>query len=268
MSTSTITVYSSDGNIIFNSDRSIKEHEKKPKMMKMKKNIVNPIFEDMREHNDDPFWDMFLLKASRDNFPKGFSFKDDTLFFSLKAKYNFQYKIESRTENEFGKLKSFISDKGILSDTDKAKMTEIEIMEQDDTEAMAFESWKELGKLQNNAVFVYINTLSERYDLDTREKKNLESIVKIGISSGYLNDKNIVVTNSTIESIAPLMWNSEDRKFAIDTKNIRVKRPKVAKSEHTDVSTDNTTTCLQFVKSYNISNVNKRWEKFLNSIYG
>ena len=64
MSDGSITVYCTKGNVIFNSDRNFVDSEKKSKGMKIKKDISNPIFERMREYNDDPFWDLFLLKAS------------------------------------------------------------------------------------------------------------------------------------------------------------------------------------------------------------
>ena len=254
--------------MIFNSDRNFVDIEKKPKGMKIKKTICNMIFEDMRKHNDDPFWDIFLLKASRDNFPKGFSFRDNVLFFSLKSKYNFEIKLDvTDILDSFFKLKEFVADKGILSDTDKTnlsnKQQETTFLNNEET----IETWKDLGKMQHNAIYIYISKLSEHHDLDTKERKNLESMMKIGISSGYLNTKNIVVKNSIIEEIIPLEWDKDTRSFVINTKNIRIKKTKGIKIENTDLSTDNTTTCLDFEKKYNISNVNKRWEKFLSSIY-
>ena len=268
MSDGSMTVYCTKGTVIFNSDRNFVDSEKKPKGMKIKKNICNPIFEDMRKHNDDPFWDMFLLKASRDNFPKGFSFRDNVLFFSLKSKYNFEIKLDITNISEsFIKLKDFVSDKGILSDTDKLNLSNKQLENNCLNNEETIESWKDLGKMQNNAIYIYISILSECYNLDIKERKNLESMIKIGISSGYLNTKNIIVKKSIIEEIIPLEWNKESRLFMIDTKNIRIKKTKGIKIENTDLSTDNTTTCLDFEKKYNISNVNKRWEKFLSAIY-
>ena len=92
-------------------------------------------------------------------------------------------------------------------------------------------------------------------------------MIRIGISSGYLNNKNIVVENCVIKDIVPLIWCSETRTFNIDTKNTRLKKIKGSKSENVDLSTDNTTTCLDFDKKYNISNINKKWEKFLKTVY-
>lgn len=264
MSKDNIIVYCTEGNVIFDSNGEHKDKEKRAKGFKIKKNVVNPIFEEMRKHNDDSFWDMFLLKASRDNFPKGFSFGEDRLYYSMKSKYNFDIKLDIEDpEGSFSELREFVADKGILSDKDKLEINKVII--EDDEENI--DNWKDLGKLQTNTLYYYINSLSEKYELDSKEKKKLESIVKIGISSGYLNNKNIIVENCVIKDIPQLLWNDTEREFVIDTKNIKIKKPKVSKQDMTDMSTDNTTTCLDFNKKYTISNIDKKWEKFLKVVY-
>lgn len=268
MSNDNIIVYCTEGNVIFDSNGNHKEIEKRAKGFKIKKNVVHEIFENMREHNTDPFWDMFLLKASRGNFPKGFSFNENRLFYSLKSKYNFEIKLDENCDDCcFSELRDFVTNKGILSDKDKEDMTSEQLKNIDETEDPPIDSWKNLGKLQMNSVFSYISTLGEFYYLSTSERKNLESMIRIGISSGYLNNKNIVVENCDIKDIIPLIWCSETRTFNIDTKNTRLKKIKGSKSENVDLSTDNTTTCLDFDKKYNISNINKKWEKFLKTVY-
>jgi len=261
-------VYCTEGNVIFDSNGNHKEVEKRSKGFKIKKTIVHPIFEKMREFNKDSFWDMFLLKASRDNFPKGFSFNEDRLYYSMKSKYNFEIRLDKDKEDaSFAEMRDFVSNKGILSDKDKDDMKLKQIEDFDDSEELPLDSWKLLGKLQMNAIFTYITTLVQKYELSTSECKNLESMIRIGISSGYLNNKNIIVENSFIKEIVPLLWDEETRTFNIDTKNTRIKKIKGSKSENVDLSTDNTTTCLDFNKKYNISNINKKWEKFLKVVY-
>ena len=262
-----MTVYCTKGNVIFNTDANQKD-EKKSKGFKIKRNVVNPIFEKMRSHNEDPFWDMFLLKASRDNFPKGFSYNDFKLYYSLKSKYNFQIRLdEEKSDYSFAELKEFVTNKGILSESDKLRINDEQEESFNNFEQITIDNWKDLGKLQMNSVFTYISVLTQKYDLNIRERKNLESIIRIGISSGYLNTKNIVVENSYITNIIPLIWNEDKRVFNIDTKNTKIKKYKGTKTDNVDLSTDNTTTCLDFDKKHNISNINKRWEKFLKVVY-
>lgn len=260
-----ITVYTASGDIIFDSGNRTNPVVKK-KSLKIKKNIEHELFNDMRNFNTDSFWDMFLLKASRDNFPKGFSYKDNMLMYSMKLKYNFQIALTDDPEESFIILKKFVQDKGILSDIDKDIMkNEEDNLEEDEVKSV--DTWKDLGKLQMNSMYIYINKLEEEYNLDESEKSNLKSVIKIGISSGYFNTKNIIVMDSKVEKICPLLWDSKTRKFSIDSDNIRIKKPKYSKVNILDLSTDNTTTCLDFVKKDNISNINKKWEKLLSQIY-
>ena len=261
-----ITVYSENGDIIFDSGNTVNITTKK-KSLKIKKNIAHELFNQMRKFNTDSFWDMFLLKASRDNFPKGFSYKDNILYFSMRSKYNFKIILTDDPKESFILLKKFVQDKGILSDTDKDIMKNEEYNNSENYEDSIVESWKDLGKLQTNSLYNYINKLEEELGLSESEKNNLKSIVKIGISSGYFNTKNIIVKDSKIDRICPLVWEDEIRKFSIDTKNIRFKKPKNTKTQIMDLSSDNTTTCLDFEKKETISNIDKKWEKFLSQIY-
>ena len=188
MSKDNIIVYCTEGNVIFDSNGEHKDKEKRSKGFKIKKTIVNPIFEDMRKFNTDSFWDMFLLKASRDNFPKGFSFNDDRIYFSMKSKYNFELRMDKENpEMSFLELKEFVSDKGILSEQDKIRLNKEQIDSAKDIDEIVIDNWKDLGKLQTNTMYSYISKLTNEHNLDNKERKQLESTINIGISSGYLN---------------------------------------------------------------------------------
>ena len=257
-----LTVYSKTGEIIFDSSGQPVVTVRK-KGLKIKKNIEHPILDNMRQHNMDGFWDIFLMKASRGNFPKGFSYKDNTLYYSMKSKYNFQVSLTpSDLEQSFDTFKLFVQDKGILSDIDKSKMK----YECSKIEPFT-ESWKELGKMQTNCLYSYITKLENELNLEQNEKTNLKSLIKIGVSSGYFNNSNIIVEGSSIVDIEPLLWNRAARTFSIDATNIKIKRQKVSKQKMNDFSSDNTTTCLDFDKKSTISNVDKKWEKFLSQIF-
>ena len=55
----------------------------------------------MVKFNEDDFWKTFLIKASRDIFPSGFGFRNNTVYYSLKSKYNFELKLD---ENNIKKI--------------------------------------------------------------------------------------------------------------------------------------------------------------------
>ena len=121
--------------------------------------------------------------------------------------------------------------------------------------------------MQTNCLYSYITKLENELNLEQNEKTNLKSLIKIGVSSGYFNNSNIIVEGSSIVDIEPLLWNRAARTFSIDATNIKIKRQKVSKQKMNDFSSDNTTTCLDFDKKSTISNVDKKWEKFLSQIF-
>ena len=130
----------------------------------------------------------------------------------------------------------------------------------------AIEHWKDFGKLKNNSIHDYIINLAEKYNLTVPQSRSLQSTVKIGVASGYLNNTNIIVKDSLITDIEPLVWDKQNNIFYIDTGGIYIKKTKT-RHKCVDLSSDNTTTCLSNTKNRNISNIDKKWGKFLHSIY-
>jgi hypothetical protein len=259
-----ICVFSQDGKVLFKTGHPAPD--KKKKQFNMKRRIVNDIFESIRVFNSDPFWDMFLAKASRNKFPKGFDFLNDKLMYSYNME-TFYLVVNEVNQQQFDSIKKFVSEKGIFSDTDRSN----QLMNQtlfDEEEEEPVENWKGLGKIQRNAIFEYIKILVDKYDLNKEETDHLKNTMRIGIASGFLNDGNIIVSQSEIVNINNLVWDESKRCFDIDTDNIRLKKqkPRTKYDIKDQITSENTNTCLAFVKKYKIENVSKRWEKFLDSI--
>ena len=182
--------------------------------------------------------------------------KQIRLHIQIKSKYVFPHVVEC-SEEGLNNLKAFIVNKGIMVDD---ICTNTQINEE------AIEHWKDFGKLKNNSIHDYIINLAEKYNLTVPQSRSLQSTVKIGVASGYLNNTNIIVKDSLITDIEPLVWDKQNNIFYIDTDGIHIKKTKT-RQKCPDLSSDNTTTCLSFTKNRNISNIDKKWGKFLHSIY-
>lgn len=258
-----ISVFSKDGKVLFKTGQPAPD--KKKKEFNMKRKVVNHIFEDLRKFNDDPFWDMFLAKASRNKFPKGFEFTNLKLLYVYNMEM-FHLVITSNTEQQFLTIKEFVSQRGFFSDMDRSKMLENQTLT--DEVDQPVENWKGLGKIQKNAAFDYAEFLIDTHRLSIDESECMKNIIRIGIASGYFNDTNIIVENSKISTITNLVWDKTNRLFRIDTDNVRLKKQK--SRPRTDlkdeITSENTNTCLAFVKKYKMNNIDKKWEKFLLSI--
>ena len=259
-----ICVFSKDGKVLFKTGQPAPD--KKKKEFNMNRKIINNVFEELRRFNQDPFWDMFLAKASRNKFPKGFEFTNDRLVYSYNME-TFHRAVTEISLEQFVAVKNFVSEKGIFSDTDRSKILENQTLFEEQQEEPV-ENWKGLGKTQKNAIFDYTQELIQDYELSQDESDHLKNTMRIGIASGYLNDNNIVVEDSKITKINNLIWDKINRTFDIDTDNIRLKKQKIrTKGDVRDqITSDNTNTCLAFVKRYKITNIDKKWEKFLMSI--
>lgn len=259
-----ICVFSQDGKVLFKTGQPVPD--KRKKQFNMKRKIVNDIFEELRIFNNDPFWDMFLAKASRNKFPKGFEFTNNRLVYSYNME-TFQLAIEAATEDQFTEIKDFVSEKGIFSDIDRSAILKNQTLFNEEEE-LPIDNWKGLGKIQKNAIFDYIEVLISQYNLNQDESERLKNTMRIGVASGYLNDGNIIVEHSKITKINNLIWDETTRSFDIDTENIRLKKQKTrVRSDIRDqITSENTNTCLAFVKKYKIANIDKKWEKFLLSI--
>ena len=259
-----ICVFSKDGKVLFKTGQPAPD--KKKKEFNMNRKIINNVFEELRRFNQDPFWDMFLAKASRNKFPKGFEFVNDRLVYSYNME-TFFCSVGMVTAEQFASVKKFVSEKGIFSDADRSKILKNQTLFEEHEEEPV-DNWKGLGKTQKNAIFDYIQGLIQSHQLSEDESDHLKNTMRIGIAAGYLNDNNIVVEDSRITKINNLIWDEIDRTFNIDTENIRLKKQKTrAKGDVRDqITSDNTNTCLAFVKRYKITNIDKKWEKFLMSI--
>lgn len=251
MNRNTFIVYAEDGNVIYNTGLEVL---KKPKR---NKKTVHTVIEQLRKYNTDKRWDIFLIKASQNIIEKGFSIQTDSITYSNGPKQTFSHVIEN-SANGLENLKKFIMNKGGI-------MLEETILE--DTYCDLITDWKSYGKLKHENVYEYINFLIKTNNLSASKGRILHSNVKLAIAAGYINNTNIIIKNSSIIKIEPIEWNQEMSSFDINTTKMN---PKKTRTKHLfkDESTDNTTTCLSFgKKQYVINSIDKRWDKFLHSIY-
>ena len=255
-----MVVFCKKGNVIFNSSGELEVVEKK-KMTK-NKNIKNVIFDNMRKYTTDPFWDNFLAKASRNIFPPGFSFREDILFYSQKPKTNMELILdETKLEISFVLFKKFMAERGIISKLDKEHIRKeygSDITEKYET----FDTWKELGRSQQDVLYKYKNYLREKYSLTKPEFLYLTSVINIGISSGILCDATINVKESKITEIENLVFDEQTRKFKIESDDIKIKK---SKNTSVDNYVETSTTCNTTLVSKS-NNISKLWDNFVETV--
>lgn len=265
-----IVILSKSNNILFSSNGKKTENRKAPRKHKMHKNIVNQHFEDMREFNDNVFWDKTLMKFSRNLFPKDFRYTNSTLYYKVKSKkHKDEIFIDTQNlEQTYHKLIEFLRSKGIIPITDVNDDYEKDI---ENIERKEITVWKDAGKMKSLLIFQYIKLMQSKYELNVKETTQLESLLKISLYNDIIKSENIVIKNEKISKIIGLEWSKESRIFRID--KTELDHIKFSKSSEKDVesfytissySDDNNLAMGSEIKTIDIS---KEWIDFLKIIY-
>lgn len=269
MSTKThdgIVIYSTEGNIMFSSTGEIIQDKKPPRKHRIQKNIVNDIFEKLRKHNTESFWDNILMKFSRNIFPKDFRFHNSILYYKIKAKkFKDEIFIDDDTEENFIKLQIFLRDKGIIP------VGEINSNKDDiSVKRSPIKNWKDAGKNKIILLYDYINKLTSKYELDAKEKLYLESLTKMTLYNDVIGNDNIIMKDECIEDIKHLKWNENTRRFYVDMDKITIKINKTEKKnteKYYTLSSFSDENNIIATKEIEINNIEKKWDNFLNLFY-
>jgi hypothetical protein len=266
-----IIIVAKGGGVIFSSDGKKLTNRKAPRKHKMHKTIVNEYFEEMRKFNDNVFWDKTLMKFSRNLFPKDFRYTNSTLYYKVKSKKH-KDELFVNTENleqTFEKLIDFLRSKGIIPITDVNDDYEQYII---NTEKKEIKTWKEAGKLKGLMIFQYIKFMRDKFELDSKESKQLESLLKISLYNDIIKTDNIVIRTERISKIVGLEWSEKERIFRIDSTELdHIKFSKSNSDKDADnfytissYSDDNNFTIGSEIRTLDIS---KEWADFLKNIY-
>lgn len=267
-----IIIYSNKGSVIFSSNGKKIENRKAPRKHKMHKNIVNLHFEEMRKFNTNIFWDKILVKFSCNMFPKDFRYTNSTLYYKVKTK---KHKDElfidtEKVEETFYKLIEFLRSKGIIPITDV-----VDDYEQDyeNTEKKELTSWKDVGRFKGVMIYEYIKLLGDKYKLNNKELKQIESLLKISLYNDIIKNENIIITDEKISKIIGLEWSEQKRIFSINKTELNaIKFTKTSNSvkemeSFYTISSYSDDQKVNFGSEVKVLDISKEWETFLRNTY-
>ena len=271
MSSEGIVVYCTKGNVIFSSTGEIISTEKTVRKHKINRSIIFPIFDNMKKLETDSFWLNLLTRFSKNILHKDFKFLNNVLYYKATTK---KHRDEILLDNDdlektHSLFKEFMRSKGFLSHEEKESINKIVELD-NNKERCVIETWKDVVKNQDYYIRELIIHNKEKYNLTFEEQANLESTIRIGISSEFFNQDNIIFKNERIERIENLIWDEDKRKFSIDTEGIKLKRKtekkdnsKIFTSYTIETSNDNVFMVYQELKDLS---VDKKWNKFLEIV--
>ena len=213
-----MTIFCKRGFVVFTNTGEQKQDDKKSRKHSKNRSIVYPHFEDMKEFNDNKYWNDQLTKFSRGIFPRNFKYYNEVLHYKNKKKTKNskqEYCIDKEELKEsFQELKSFLEDKGILSTLERGEKSLIDFREED-----AIDDWEWKDFKPHNRILLreqFVDQLSDEYNLDEKGKVNLESVFRFGISSGIFDNNSIIVSEGKIECVEGLEWDDDEEKFCIN----------------------------------------------------
>ncbi len=174
--------------------------------------IIHPIFVEFCKLTNDPYWVEVFTNASKNLFPRGFSYHDGFL----------QYKIRSKIDTlplqslDITSVYDFMMKRGVISQTDISTRKQIENDTVDDISKI--NNWTSIksDKLKNNLISTYVAGIASHYNLNEEQIAILESKIKTALGAGYINTNNIVIKDGTIVEILCLNRDKENGTFIIE----------------------------------------------------
>lgn len=271
MSSEGIVVYCTKGNVIFSSTGEIISTEKSVRKHKINRSVIFPVFEGIKKYETSSFWLNLMTRFSKNMLHKDFKFLNNVLYYKATTKkHRDEIFLDAEDlENSHKIFKEFMKKKGFLSQEEKESINKIVELD-NNKERNIIENWKDVVKNQDYYIREFIIDMKEKYDLTYEEQSNLESNIRIGISSEFFNQENIIFENEKIDRIENLVWDEEERKFSINTEGIKLKKKsekrdpnKIFTSYTIETSNDNMFMVYQELKDLSIE---KKWNKFLEII--
>ena len=201
---------------------------KKSSSKKMKSiEIINPVFRDWSNETSDPFWKAILVSASIRKFRRGFGYQNSTLTYKNRNKIE-TLEINAETPKEV--CLDWFRSRGITSEIDQQNRTHQH--NELTPDKLTWSDIKNKKKLQSLLIETYISELKLRYQLTSEESNQLNMIVKLRFIMGYFTDSNIQFQNSRITNLIGLNWDSNSRKFTIDSGPISKPRKSCSRKKY------------------------------------
>jgi len=194
--------------------------EKKTKSRKSKQGSapVHPIFDECSRLTDDPYWKSVLAQAGTGKFPRGFSYKSNQLIHKRGNKIQ-KVDIGENPVEVLTVTLDFFRSSGLRSTQDserERRQLEEQLLE---SESISNLSWSDIRKKKKSLPGLYIEAfirdIVKAYNLTDYQRKQLTTIINIGLILGYLSDDEIEFDGS-IRSIHGLTFDPEKNEFVLE----------------------------------------------------
>ena len=182
---------------------------------------VNPVFLKCSELTTDPFWIDIFLAASRGKFPKGFSYKDNSLFHRKRNKTS-SVEVSENAIEAFEVCKTFFRSMGGIAsqqehcNNDSEDTNTSESLDDTSTESEVPKKiiiWSKIVPKKNKSLYLhsFINSFAKENKMNASETDRLQKMLNLAESLNLLNDSNVVFEGNSISHIIGLSFDLDTR---------------------------------------------------------
>jgi len=202
-------------------DQKKKPTDKTPSKEKQGKTIrpiIHPKLLEYAEHIHDIFWKELFTEMAHGKMPKGFRMKKDKMMFRNSSKNEC---IHLNPDSMRGSVYvDFIRDNGLIYSEEDQKAREDYIMAMTNQNSMISSSdcWKDIKskkKLCYLLIKQYSIFVAKMYDMNTREKNNLQTMLNYWYMRNDITPDDIKLEDGTITSINGLVFDRNERNFKL-----------------------------------------------------
>jgi hypothetical protein len=186
---------------------------------KAKRVVEFPIFDQMMEIEEDPYWKSLLDEAATGKFPRNFKFQNNVLNYKMRSK-TFEQAIDPlNIKDSIDLLKKFFLDTACIQSPEDLRRKKLEeekkISEMIQNEVVF---WNQIRSEKQRMIMIslYGEILGNKYGLSVEERKGLVQNIRIGMLAGYFNSENIHISGNRIIEIKGLKYNNSTKDFEID----------------------------------------------------
>ncbi len=196
---------------------------------KAKRVVEFPIFDQMMEVEEDPYWKSLFDEAATGKFPRNFKFQNNVMNYKMRSKTFEQAVNPENIKESIELLKKFFLDTACIQSPEDLRRKKLEedkkISEMIQNEVIF---WNQIRSEKQRMIMIslYGEILGNKYGLNVDERKGLVQNIRIGMLAGYFNSDNIHISGNRITEITGLKYNTATKDFEIDKELCKLPKTK------------------------------------------
>lgn len=251
----------------------INQNKGKNRRQKTQPIVQHPIFNECSEYCNslykDNYWKTIFSQAAYGKYPRGYMFKDGILTFRRGTKTQKIELASNPLEVTNQCIEFFKRTTGMKSDDDQIEEKMLYDKNTLDDESQINLTWKEIKtkkKVKKILVSLFISKLNKKYQLTQDEKKQVTTLINMGIIMGYFSNEAIIMESGEIKDIEGLIFDEQSRIFSLANNKPIIKSSNrnkkiISSEEYLDSNYKSDNNVVSYVDFMDL------WRKIIDSLY-